>query len=161
MDNYTIFYIFENPGRGRQSRNFTTNVSKILDLKLSSEQISPEIDVGCPWRHSEHKASHFYFVKKWNSGRMYRVFSYILSRLANSKSNEVPQSHVCLWSSKDLTGRPVSIVLSNFWATFCVWAHRNISLRFWQPWVTLAFLSIFWAKCRFEEHIKHEKLTIW
>ena len=42
MDNYTIFYMFENPGRGRQSRNFTTNVSKILDLKLSSEQISPE-----------------------------------------------------------------------------------------------------------------------
>ena len=31
--------MFENPRRGRQARNFTTNVSKILDLKSSSEQI--------------------------------------------------------------------------------------------------------------------------
>ena len=30
--------MFENPRRGSQARNFTTNVSKILDLKLSSEQ---------------------------------------------------------------------------------------------------------------------------
>ena len=30
--------MFENPRRGRQARNFT-NVSKILDLKSSSEQI--------------------------------------------------------------------------------------------------------------------------
>ena len=29
----------ENPRRGRQARNFTTNVPKILDLKSSSEQI--------------------------------------------------------------------------------------------------------------------------
>ena len=31
--------MFENPRRGRQARNFTTNVLKILDLKSSSEQI--------------------------------------------------------------------------------------------------------------------------
>ena len=31
--------MFENPRRDRQARNFTTNVSKILDLKSSSEQI--------------------------------------------------------------------------------------------------------------------------
>ena len=31
--------MFENPRRGRQTRNFTTNVSKILDLKSPSEQI--------------------------------------------------------------------------------------------------------------------------
>ena len=30
--------MFENPRRGSQARNFTTNVSKILDLKSSSEQ---------------------------------------------------------------------------------------------------------------------------
>ena len=42
--------MFENPRRGRQARNFTTNVPKILDLKSSFEQIfSPKIDVGCPW----------------------------------------------------------------------------------------------------------------
>ena len=31
--------MFENPRRGRQARNFTKNVPKILDLKSSSEQI--------------------------------------------------------------------------------------------------------------------------
>ena len=31
--------MFENPRRGRQARNFTTNVPKILDLKSPSEQI--------------------------------------------------------------------------------------------------------------------------
>ena len=31
--------MFENPRRGRQAKNFTTNVSKILDFKSSSEQI--------------------------------------------------------------------------------------------------------------------------
>ena len=31
--------MFENPRRGRLARNFTTNVSKILELKSSSEQI--------------------------------------------------------------------------------------------------------------------------
>ena len=31
--------MFENPRRGRQARNFTINVSKILVLKSSSEQI--------------------------------------------------------------------------------------------------------------------------
>ena len=37
--------MFENPKRGRQARNFMTNVPKILDLKSSSEQI---FEVGCP-----------------------------------------------------------------------------------------------------------------
>jgi len=31
--------MFENPMRGRQAKNFTTNVPKLLDLKSSSEQI--------------------------------------------------------------------------------------------------------------------------
>ena len=39
MGNYTIFWMFENPRRGRQARNFTTNIPKILDLKSFSEQI--------------------------------------------------------------------------------------------------------------------------
>ena len=39
MGNYTIFDMFENRKRGRQARNFTTNVPKILDFKSSSEQI--------------------------------------------------------------------------------------------------------------------------
>ena len=39
MGNYTIFEMFENPRRGTQARNFTTNIPNILDLKSSSEQI--------------------------------------------------------------------------------------------------------------------------
>ena len=34
--------MFENPRRGRQARNFTKNVPKILDLKSSSEKIFSE-----------------------------------------------------------------------------------------------------------------------
>ena len=46
MGNYTILYMFENPRRGRQASNFTTNVPKILDLKSSSEQIFSQ---NCRW----------------------------------------------------------------------------------------------------------------
>ena len=49
MDNYTIFYMFENARRGRQARHFTTNVSKILDLKSSSEQVFfRKLSLGAP-----------------------------------------------------------------------------------------------------------------
>ena len=41
--------MFENPSRGRQARNWTTNVPKILDLKSSSEQI---FDLTCPSKES-------------------------------------------------------------------------------------------------------------
>ena len=41
--------MFENPRRGRQARNFTTNVPKILVLKSSSEQIfSLKLPLGAP-----------------------------------------------------------------------------------------------------------------
>ena len=49
MGNYTIFYMFENPRRGRQARNLTTNVSKILDLKSSPEQMFlRKLSLGAP-----------------------------------------------------------------------------------------------------------------
>ena len=39
----------ENPRRSRQTRNFTTNVPKILDLKSSSEQIFfRKLSLGAP-----------------------------------------------------------------------------------------------------------------
>ena len=38
--------MFENPRRGRQARNFTTNVPKIVVLKSSSEQIFSLMYVG-------------------------------------------------------------------------------------------------------------------
>ena len=41
--------MFENPRRGRQARNFTTNAPKILELKSSSEQIfSRKLPLGAP-----------------------------------------------------------------------------------------------------------------
>ena len=41
--------MFENPRRGRQARNFTTNVPKILVFKSSSEQIfSRKLPLGAP-----------------------------------------------------------------------------------------------------------------
>ena len=41
--------MFENPRRGRQARNFTTNTPKILDLKSSSEKIfSRKLPLGAP-----------------------------------------------------------------------------------------------------------------
>ena len=41
--------MLENPKRGRQARNFTTNGPKILDLKSSSEQIfSRKLPLGAP-----------------------------------------------------------------------------------------------------------------
>ena len=41
--------MFENPRRGRQARNFTTNAPQILDLKSSSEQIfSRKLPLGAP-----------------------------------------------------------------------------------------------------------------
>ena len=49
MGNYTILSMLENPRRGRQARNFTTNAPKILDLKSSSELIfSRKLPLGAP-----------------------------------------------------------------------------------------------------------------
>ena len=46
--------MFENPRRGRQARNFTTNAPKILDLKSSSEQIfSRRLPLGAPVESKE------------------------------------------------------------------------------------------------------------
>ena len=56
MGNYASFQMFENPRRGKQARNFTTNVPKILDLKSSSKQIC-SVDVGCPWFQLTHNLS--------------------------------------------------------------------------------------------------------
>ena len=41
--------MFENPRRGRQARNFTTNAPQILGIKSSSEQIfSRKLPLGAP-----------------------------------------------------------------------------------------------------------------
>ena len=53
--------MFENPRRGREARNFTTNVPKILDLKSSSEQIfSRKLSLGAP-QSANNFSRAFYF----------------------------------------------------------------------------------------------------
>ena len=55
--------MFENPRRGRQARNFSTNVPKILDLKSSSEQIFfRKLSLGAP----EYLESFFDLHQGWN-----------------------------------------------------------------------------------------------
>ena len=64
----------ENPRRGRQARNFTTNVPKILDLKSSSEQIFfRKLSLGAPaWTRRT--------LQRWRNGpvNMGSVFDSLL-----------------------------------------------------------------------------------
>ena len=60
--------MFENPRRGRQARNFTTNVPKILVLKSSSKQIfSRKLPLGIPENSR--------FSSTSSPGRFSRAFS--------------------------------------------------------------------------------------
>ena len=61
--------MFQNPRRGRQARNFTTNVPKILDLKSSSEQIFSENLRLVPLNLSCCKAKHIFSTLHWKKGR--------------------------------------------------------------------------------------------
>ena len=64
--------MFENPRRGRQARNFTTNAPKILDLKSSSEQLfSRKLPLGAPVKTFSKFESHvenvlFYLFFDWS-----------------------------------------------------------------------------------------------
>ena len=50
--------MFENPRKGRQARNFTTNAPKILDLKSSSEQIFfRKLPLGAPVKSGKAKST--------------------------------------------------------------------------------------------------------
>ena len=59
--------MFENPRRGRQAKNFTANVPKILVLKSSSEQIfSRKLPLGAPELFTEVEvASSGYLPNSW------------------------------------------------------------------------------------------------
>ena len=85
--------MFENPRRGRQARNFTTNVPKILDLKSSSEQIFSE---NCRW-----VPLHFVYVLLLDTSEM----SYELSFTRQNRDDylKVP------WTS------PVNILTATMW----------------------------------------------
>ena len=66
--------MFENPRRGRQARNFTTNVPKILDLISSSEQIFfRKLSLGAP--DMARKSIHDYFnvINKTTKQRLHAL----------------------------------------------------------------------------------------
>ena len=75
--------MFENSRRGKQARNFTTKVPKILDLKLSSEQIIifRKLTLGVPELYERKRFSPITFLGKPTcnkpalpSQRLLRVF---------------------------------------------------------------------------------------
>ena len=60
--------MFENPRRGRQARNFTTTVPKILDLKSSSEQIfSKTLSLGAPDKGAQVNRQNFSSTLSWQT----------------------------------------------------------------------------------------------
>ena len=95
MGNYTVFQMFENPRRGRQARDFTTNVPKILDLKSSSEQIfSRKLPLGAPvFRHISHRmAEKITFLKE--NLCIFKCFEevlYIFSSVVKKKIQNAPR----------------------------------------------------------------------
>ena len=69
--------MFENPRRGRQARNFTTNVPKILVLKSSSEQIfSRKLPLGAPVtsldRNKRFPLLHYKEKRQWSDEMVFR-----------------------------------------------------------------------------------------
>ena len=81
MGNYTIFYMFQKPRRGRPARNFTKKVPKILDLKSSSEQIFSE-----NWRWVP-LTNHFQSSNKPNIGELNDFALFRYSRVLWSNGN--------------------------------------------------------------------------
>ena len=86
--------MFENPRRGRQARDFTTNVWKILDLKSSSEQIFfRKLSLGAPVNCG-------IVVNYWSVFAFFRLFPLfwpdlgliVLKRITNCKQSLIHTS---------------------------------------------------------------------
>ena len=109
MGNYTFFQMFKNPRRGRHARNFTTNVPKILDLELSSEQIFSE-----NWRWVplfRRRFSIQSFCKSILVGKLCMVIDFVLSscsRLQFSTFSLRPCPHVSVFVWKRNSCSPFS-----------------------------------------------------
>ena len=83
--------MFENPRRGRQAKNFTTNVSKILDLKSCSEQIFSKI---CRCQGPDDQLLNTFITKKPVTGSLVvfirEIFLYIFCELTGKGSSSNP-----------------------------------------------------------------------
>ena len=132
--------MFENPRKGRQARNFTTNAPKILDLKSSSEQIfSRKLPLGAPvWIEVADYNKCFGLIFIWI------VFVRRCMRSESSKYNGRSSSGdkgrpICWeWRRQDLTGKNGLFVGDH------INVNQNIGTRHRQraPWTS--DLSAFW-----------------
>ena len=113
--------MFENPRRGRQARNFTTNIPKIFDLKSSSEQIFfRKLSLGAPENLMEQV--------------IYR--EYMVSHILNSRSNSasvIPWRYTVLTlyltTATTLRTSKLSILLTN--TTVTSWTKFNLRCEKW------------------------------
>ena len=131
MGNYAIFLTFENPRRGRQARDFTTNVPKILDLKSSSEQIFSE-----NWRWVPLNCDKY----TWNENL--RELRY-LSRKQNAKNNNQAETELriitTIWLLLVFLKMIKTSLLPNvscllLWSSCCLFCFEVfVFLRFFYP----------------------------
>ena len=107
--------MFENPRRGRQARNLTTNVPRIVDLKSSSEKIFSENCRWVPLADFHMKATRIIFVVSLR-GRNYRFSELLLGHLLNTymlwQSNLASPADP--YVGKQLT---ISLLLRGFYVT--------------------------------------------
>ena len=141
MGNYTILSMFENPRRGRQARNITTNVPKILVLKSSSEHIfSRKLSLGAPGGSFDRPAC---LQTKEDSGR--GITTATDKEIQSRNEARIPQntksSTICLhastrvWDDWLKNGTPyhdwncrILKTLFNFELSFWLWKSMNQQL---------------------------------
>ena len=77
--------MFENPRRGKEARNFTTNVPKILDLKSSSEQIFFENWRWVPLCFCRRllRVARVTWIETWKTGPIFSSFNSALAKIIN------------------------------------------------------------------------------
>ena len=123
--------MFENPRRGRQARNFTKNVPKILDLKLSSEQIFSE-----NWRWvplPDTLKPHTWYLRRHKFGV---VWWFGFTRLTRKRYRDVlasthTQTVPTMWFRRILN---VAVAISSTIArpAYSLSHQVPVRLRFWQ-----------------------------
>ena len=120
--------MFENPRRGRQARNFTTNAPKILDLRSSSEQIfSRKLPLGAPALHLERKSqsnARVYIRKRADNTRVKKELQEFATDFEVMKNESVDAK----WNmfQQRLTG--IMTIMD------CCMPHKFITSRHNLPW---------------------------
>ena len=129
MGNYTILQMFENPRRGRQARNFTTNVPK-LHSRTSNRLLNryfPKIDSGCPCLYNTRLSSRL-------SRNLEQIMEFLTLGYGVLKSGMIRSDDIKLLS---LTPFKKKLIKSQFLLT-------NINCTFINTTFFLAFLRLIW-----------------